>query len=99
MLNSKWKARAHALAEKVGGDGCSSSPDLFFGPCCDAHDVAYRTGFNIDGEPVTRAKADKAFYKCMKKAGVTPILGKFILPTVYYLAVRTFGGKQWKGKE
>ena len=97
-LTEAWKARVRAMSEKVGGDGCSSSPDLFYKPCCDAHDVAYRTGCDIDGKPITRAKADKEFLRCMRKAGKTPILGRTLLPVIYYLAVRMFGRKQWKGK-
>ena len=97
-LTEAWKARVRAMSEKVGGDGCSSSPNLFYKPCCDAHDVAYRTGLDVDSKPVTRAKADKDFLRCMRKAGKTPILGRTILPVVYYLAVRMFGRKQWKGK-
>lgn len=86
-----------ALARLVKADGCSSAPDLWFKPCCDVHDVMYRTGKNYKGEPVTRAQADKQFYQCLRKHAIS-IFGKYILAPMYYAAVRTFGGKYWQGQ-
>ena len=87
------KAHAHALK----GDGCTSSPDLFYQACCDEHDIHYRTGKRIDGTPITRAEADKLLFECMRERGKTPIVGKFLLPSLYYFAVRLFGGGAWSG--
>lgn len=92
-----WE-RTKQLAAALGGDGCSSSPDLFYRPCCDRHDIHYRTGLTIDGDPITRAQADAQLRDCMKRHGKTPIVGRWLLPWVYWAAVRTFGGRSYKGK-
>ena len=97
MDYKEWKQRVTALAQKLDGDGCSDSPDFFYRICCDAHDIAYRTGKDEFGDTITRSEADKRLFRCMKKEGVTPVLGKFILPVVYYGVVRIFAKKAWKG--
>lgn len=79
------------------GDGCTKSPDLFYTACCDEHDIYYRTGHDEDGKPITRYQADKRLFACMKRAGKTPVVGRFLLPVVYWSAVRLFGGGAWKG--
>src|SRR3990167_9662366 len=79
------------------GDGCTSSPDLFYTRCCDEHDIYYRTGKDEDGKPITRAQADKRLFQCMSKTGKTPFVVRFLLPVFYSSAVRLFGGKAWKG--
>lgn len=94
MVNKK---KVHAAAQALGTDGCSSSPDFFYTVCCDAHDIAYRTGHDENGQAITRAEADKRLFKCMRKAGKTPLIGTHLLPAVYWSAVRLFGGKAWKG--
>lgn len=89
------RVKEHARALK--GDGCTSSPDLFYRRCCDEHDIHYRTGKTVDGEPITRAQSDARLFQCMKNAGKTPVVGRFILPAVYWTAVRLFGGRAWRG--
>lgn len=93
---SYWQ-RVKVTAKSLKGDGCSSSPDFFYKRCCDDHDIAYRTGKTVDGEPISRAEADKRFYACMRKHGKTPVLGKMILPWTYWMGVRLFGGSSWQG--
>ena len=83
------------LAAALGGDGCSSAPDLFFRPCCDEHDVYYRTGRDADGAPITRAEADRRFRLCMKANGKT-FIGRHVLSWVYWGAVRLFGGSEFQ---
>lgn len=90
------RVKEHAAALK--GDGCSGSPDFFYRRCCDEHDIAYRTGKTVCGKPITRAEADKALFQCMRKTGKTPITGRIILPSIYWLAVRIFGHGPWKGE-
>ena len=81
------------LAKALKGDGCTDVPDLFFTPCCDEHDIHYRTGNTITGKPITRLQADNQFFKCMRKHGKTPVIGKLLLPALYWVGVRIFGGK------
>lgn len=93
----RWKAKASAAAKALNGDGCTASPDFAYTACCDEHDVAYRTGKDLNGKPITRYQADKRLYKCMKRAGITPVMGKWIVPQIYFWAVRLFGKGNWKG--
>jgi hypothetical protein len=87
-----WE-RVKYLARRLNGDGCSASLDLWFSVCCDEHDIAYRTGYDVEGYPVSRAQADRLLRICIQ-AG-TP-LGKFS-PTswTYWLGVRVFGKWAW----
>lgn len=87
--------KVKALAWALKGDGCSGVPDLFYRPCCDLHDIFYRTGADVDGTRVTRREADRRFRECLQKQGKTPILGTHILPFFYWLGVRWFGETAW----
>lgn len=82
----------------LNGDGCTDSPDLFYSRCCDEHDIYYRTGLDEDGKPITRAEADRRLFRCMQRAGKTPIVGRFLLPALYWGAVRIFGANAWRGR-
>ena len=94
---SYWeKVKQHARALK--GDGCTSSPDLFYARCCDEHDIHYRTGRTLEGKFISRADADKRLFQCMKEAGKTPVVGRFLVPCVYWVGVRLFGKGSWRGK-
>ena len=93
---SYWsRVKEHAAA--LHGDGCTASPDLFYRACCDEHDVHYRTGKTVDGTVITRATADRRLFRCMKRAGKTPLLGRFLIPLVYWCAVRVFARRAWRG--
>ena len=96
-LKNDWKLHVEQVADKVNADGCSDSPDFFYKVCCDAHDIAYRTGKDENGIPISRSEADKRLFACMQQAGKTPVIGTHILPAIYWAAVRLFGGKAWKG--
>lgn len=96
MSDSYWQ-RVKKTSRALKGDGCSSSPDFYYTRCCDEHDIHYRTGCTIDGVAISREEADKCLFSCMKLAGRTPVVGKFIIPCFYWLGVRLFGGKAWKG--
>ena len=88
--------RVKALAWALKGDGCSGgAPDLNYRPCCDRHDIHYKTGFDLDGTRITRKQADGMFFDCMKEHGKVPILGTLILPFLYWGAVRLFGETAW----
>jgi hypothetical protein len=79
------------------GDGCTAVPDLTYSKCCRAHDADYRYAVNEEGEPLTRAEADKRLRECMMKTGKTPVIGRFLLPWVFWLGVRAGGGGIWNG--
>ena len=94
MIKEKWKAIYAAYS-----NGCSSSPDFNFQECCDRHDYHYATHNElvesdigqVSTKPITRARADSLLLKCIKEKWMG-----FFLPYIYYLTVRTFGGKNWK---
>lgn len=96
---AQWYKKAIQQWNAVRGDGCTSSPDLAYTECCNRHDKDYTTGTDENGFKITRAQADKRLYECMKRAGVTPIVGRFIVPAFYYIAVRLFGGSHWEGNK
>jgi len=87
--------RYQELAAALGGDGCSKVPDLYFRPCCDAHDVHYRTGRDADGNKLTRKEADRQFLKCMRQHGKT-FIGRHVISLGYWIGVRLFGGPDFK---
>ncbi|HYC45382.1 MAG TPA: hypothetical protein VED01_07820 [Burkholderiales bacterium] len=98
MVKRGASAREHyeLLAKLVKADGCSSSPDLWFRAACDEHDVHYRTGQDCDGNPITRAEADRRFLARMRECAISP-LGRWILAPTYWLFVRACGWRHWRG--
>lgn len=98
MIEEKTRriARLRALWLAVRGDGCTNAPDLLYRHCCDRHDADYTTHCDESGRPLSRLKADQRLFECMKDA--SPLLGisHYILPSVYFLAVRAFGAPYWK---
>ncbi len=69
-------------------DGCTGVPDFDFGQdCCGEHD------FHYQDNDITRAEADRRLRKCIQKKGY------IILPWVYWLGVRIFGGQYWNKKQ
>lgn len=69
-------------------DGCTAVPDFDFGSdCCGEHDYHYQD------KNITRAEADKRLRECIQKKGY------IVLPWVYWLGVRVFGGLFWKEKQ
>ncbi len=68
-------------------DGCTAVPDFDFGAdCCAEHDAHYQLG------DISRREADAKLRTCLRAKGY------FVLPWVYWLGVRVFGGKFYKGK-
>ena len=66
-------------------DGCTLAPDLWFRPCCEAHDRAYWQG----GNWADRSAADKTLRDCLAASGAP------ILSWLYYAAVRLAGHHFW----
>lgn len=61
--NPAWEARVRARAAALGSDGCTAVAE-WNKICCLAHDIACRTGMDIDGNPITRQEADVLFWEC-----------------------------------
>lgn len=85
-LKEQFKAMRKAYAG-FKSDGCTAVPDFNFGKdCCAEHDYHYTT------QTISRWEADKRFRKCIQKKGY------LVLPWVYWLGVRLFGGHLWDTK-
>lgn len=52
-------------AAALGADGCTKATGAYV-ECCLEHDIHYRTGHTIAGEPITRRAADARFRSCMQ---------------------------------
>ena len=92
----KW---VREIAQDLKSDGCSAIPYLsneFFEDCCFEHDIHYRTGKTIFGDPITRAQADQRLRECIQ---IRSDLGK-LDPLAWWrwAAVRLFGGGAWHGQ-
>jgi hypothetical protein len=69
-------------------DGCTAVPDFDFGAdCCGEHDYHYQIG------DMSRAEADKHLRRCIQKKGYV------VLPWVFWLGVRVFGGRYYRKKQ
>lgn len=91
--NPDYWERVRAEAARLGTDGCSSITQVFQ-DCCFEHDIGYRTGADVDGNPLNRGQVDAAFRRCMQshsKVGkASPIAA------VRWVAVRAFGWRGWR---
>lgn len=87
---------AHAWSA-VKGDGCTDVPDFTeaFTRCCDQHDADYTTGADENGRRLSRARADRRLYLCLKCAAVT-FAGKYVIAPAYWIGVRLFGKSHWR---
>lgn len=85
--------RVRERAAQLGSDGCTGVGPAFR-DCCLEHDIAYRTGATVDGEPQTKQQADARFLACMQRKS------KFgwwsPLAWVRYFAVKKFGKPSYK---
>jgi hypothetical protein len=89
-----WK-RVRAKARELKSDGCSGVLDIYVDACYE-HDIAYRTGRTVDGEPLTRAQADARFRRSIQHR--SPF--GFFSPVSWtrWVGVRIIGKRFWKGK-
>lgn len=85
-------ARVRQRAKELGADGCTVVPE-FYHHCCNEHDIHYRTHKTLDGEPITRAEADKRLRDCIIQSSM---LHRFS-PMAWWrwAAVRAFAFHAW----
>lgn len=57
--------RVREKADELGSDGCTGGSAVFR-DCCMLHDIHWRTGRTIDGEPISPREANKRFRSCMQ---------------------------------
>lgn len=89
-----WE-RVRFAAKQLDSDGCTGVPDIYL-DCCYEHDVAYRTGTDVDGNQITRAEADEQLRRCIQEHS---LLGMFSpLSWLRWAGTRLFAGSSWRGK-
>jgi len=94
MMNEQYWQRVRIRARELRSDGCTGVPN-FYKDCCLEHDIAYRTGRDIDGRPVTREEADKQLRDCIQARS---LFGKWSPMSWWrYWAVRWLAGRSWHG--
>lgn len=59
-----WR-RVRSCCQRLKCDGCTGVPD-WRRPCCDWHDLLWRTGHDLEGNPVSGAQANVEFRKCLQ---------------------------------
>jgi hypothetical protein len=95
--NMSARQKAALAWAAVKGDGCTSVPDFTtaWKRCCDRHDADYSEHTNETGVKITRARADRRLFKCLKCSART-LVGRWLIAPAYWLGVRVFGGSHWK---
>jgi hypothetical protein len=84
--------KVKALAAELKTDGCTGVADIRV-ECCWRHDIAYFTGKDIDGEPITKEEADTLFRLCIQKRSK---LGKYSpMSWIRWLGVKYLGTGTW----
>ena len=53
------------VAQDLGSDGCTGVPE-FHQECCLEHDVHWRTGLTVLGQPITDRQANRRFRQCIQ---------------------------------
>jgi hypothetical protein len=92
MAAPDYWARVRRRAKELKSDGCSGVPDFHL-DCCLEHDIAYRTGHTVDGEPLTRAEADARLRRCIQKDSSLGVLDP--MSWWRWAGVRLFGASSW----
>lgn len=69
MKDAAYWERVRLRATELGSDGCTAVTE-FRKDCCFEHDIAYMTGADVNGIPVTRDHADAEFRRCMQSRSI-----------------------------
>lgn len=86
---SYW-IRVREKAAEIGADGCTMATGAFR-DCCLEHDLHWRTGQTLDGDPISFDEADLRFRSCMQRSSR---LGWFSpMAWIRYAVIRTIGRK------
>ena len=92
----EYRCQVRTRAAELRSDGCSGPAlDAFHRDACLEHDVHYRTGQTLDGQPISRPEADALFRRRMQAASIFGPLS----PMAWWrwTAVRLFGRCSWRG--
>ena len=82
------------IALFINSDGCTGVPDFYL-DCCIIHDWFYATHRDFNGNPKTKAFADKVLEECIRKESW---LGKWS-PMAWWRwqGVKHWANKAWEG--
>jgi hypothetical protein len=87
-FKEQWAIVKDGFSKGVKYDGCTGVPDFDFGAdCCGEHDYHYQL------TDVSRLEADTRLRECLRAKGY------FLLPWIYWLGVRVFGGRFYRKKQ
>ena len=95
----EYRQLVRQKAKELGSDGCSGVPDFHLDGCFE-HDIAYRTGCDVYGNPITRAEADRRFRIYIQKhSPLAKLKLGFFSPMSWWrwAGVRLFGGSSYTG--
>jgi hypothetical protein len=90
----EWERRCKEQGAAFPNAGCSGTIVETFHLCCVEHDIAYRTGLDLWGNPTTRKDADLRFKRCMQTRSVFGVFSGMAFAR--WLIVRLFSSRAWK---
>ena len=96
----EYRALVRAKAQELESDGCSGVPDFYL-DCCYEHDIAYRTGCDVYGNPITRAEADRWFRISIQNHSIlAKVKLGFLSPVSWWrwAGVRILGGSSYNSR-
>lgn len=92
MKNALYWTRVQERAKELGSDGCTNVTELYHS-CCLEHDIAYRTGMDVNGTVVSRRHADAEFRRCMQSR--SPLGRISPISWIRWIGVRIGGRFLW----
>src|SRR5258705_13334522 len=92
--DAKYWLHIRVRAAALKSDGCTGVPE-FYHECCLEHDIHYKTGKTVYGDPITRAEADARLYACIASRSTWGHYSP--LAWWRWAAVRAIGWHFWEG--
>lgn len=65
MKSPEYWQKVRELAKELKSDGCTGVPDFFL-DCCFEHDVHWRSGVTLDGNPISQMEANRELRRCIQ---------------------------------
>jgi hypothetical protein len=94
LSDRAYRRRVVRWAKAMGSDGCSGVSDCYVIACYD-HDIAYRSGHDLFGQPLTRAQADARLRWGIQNE--SPLGRLSPMSWWRWAGVRLFGWRSWQG--
>lgn len=97
----KFWAEVEHQAKVLNSDGCTAVTDFRI-ECCWRHDIAYSTGKDVDGLPISKKEADALFRECIQSRSPLRHIGLQKLSPMSWIrwaGVSLFGRGIWKNQK